>query len=221
MKLIIKYSRHGAVKYISHLDMQRTFGRAVRRAGIPAEYSQGFNPHIVMSFASPLSVGYETDGDYLELSLAREMEPEKVRDALNAALPQELRILDVHEATGTKKLMAQNESASYRVKIHFKNAQDCDKIRNAAETVRMAREYAAKDRKGRELDIRPLILEIGMDGDEVRLLLKNASDGALNPAVVANALLLEAGLDAEYSVCRTECYTVANGERIPFQEYSF
>ena len=221
MKLIIKYSRHGAVKYISHLDMQRTFGRAVRRAGLPAEYSQGFNPHIIMSFASPLSVGYETEGDYLELSLAREMDPRRVKEALNAVLPHELRVLDAHEAAGTKKLMAQNESAAYRIKIHFKNEGDCDKIRNAAEKLRTAQEYAAKDRKGRELDIRPLILEIGMDGDEVRLLLKNASDGALNPAVAANALLLEAGGDAEYSVCRTECYTVENGKRIPFQEYSF
>lgn len=221
MKLIIKYSRHGAAKYISHLDMQRAFGRAVRRAGIPAEYSQGFNPHIVMSFASPLSVGYETDGDYFELALTQEAEPGKVKDALNAVLPRDLRVLDIHAAEGSKKLMAQNESAAYRLKFHFKNGMDCGKIRDAAEKMDAAPNYMAKDRKGRELDIRPLILEIGMDQNEVMLLLKNASDGALNPAVVANALLLEAGLDAEYSVCRTECYTIANGKRIPFQEYSF
>ena len=54
MKLIIKYSRHGAVKYISHLDMQRHLRTCGAAGGLPAEYPQGFNPHIIMSFASPL-----------------------------------------------------------------------------------------------------------------------------------------------------------------------
>jgi radical SAM-linked protein len=49
--------------------MQRAFGRALRRADIDVEYSKGFNPHIIMSFASPLSVGYATEADYLELSV--------------------------------------------------------------------------------------------------------------------------------------------------------
>ncbi len=221
MKAIIKYSRHGAVKYISHLDMQRAFGRAVRRANLPAEYSHGFNPHIVMSFAAPLSVGYETEGDYLELSLAQDMRPEEVKRALNAVLPTELRVLHVHAVSGTKKLMAQSESAAYRVKFHFQNDEDCGKIKEAAERLCAAERYIARDRKNRELDIRPLLLEAEVQEDEVRLLLKNASGAALNPAVVAEALLQEAGLQAGWSVCRTECYTMENGKRIPFYEYVF
>lgn len=218
MKLIIKYSRHGAVKYTSHLDMQRAFGRAVRRAGIDAEYSQGFNPHLVMSFASPLSVGYETEGDYLELSVADGTDPRETLEALNSVLPPELRILHIHPASTNKKLMAQNESAAYRVKIHFKNEADYDKIKTAVEKLCASESWLAQDRRGREVDIRPLVLEARLEGDALVLLLKNGSDGALNPAVAAKAILEEAGADAEYDICRLECYTMIDGKRVPFSD---
>lgn len=218
MKLIIKYSRHGSVRYTSHLDMQRAFGRAVRRAGIEAEYSQGYNPHLVMSFASPLSVGYETQGDYLELSVADGTDPHKAMDSLNAVLPEELRIQHVHEGTSNKKLMAQNESASYRIKIHFKNEQEYDKINNTVKTICASVSWPAKDRRGREVDIRPLILEAEQKDDALVVLLKNGSDGALNPAVVAMAVLEEAGLSLDYDICRLECYAKIDGKRVPFSD---
>lgn len=216
MKLIIKYSRLGAVRYTSHLDMQRAFGRAVRRAGIDAEYSQGFNPHLVMSFASPLSVGYETQGDYLELSVADETDSQKTMDALNAVLPEGLRILHIHPAPTGKKLMALNESASYRIKIHFKNEAEYVKMKTAVEKLCAVSSWIAQDRKGREVDIRPLILEAFFEEDALALLLRNGSGSALNPAVALNAFLEEAGVRAEYDVCRTECYTMIDGERAPF-----
>ncbi len=216
MKLIIKYSRYGAVKYTSHLDMQRAFGRAVRRAGIDAEYSQGFNPHLVMSFASPLSVGYETAGDYLELSVADGTDPQSAMDRLNDVLPDELRIVHAHAAATNKKLMAQNESASYRIKIQYKNDAECAKISAVVKKLEEAAVWPTIDRRGREVDIRPRMLTLEFSEGALLLLLKNGSDGALNPAVAVNAILAEAGIDAEYDVCRTECYTMIDGKRVPF-----
>lgn len=221
MKLVIKYSRHGAAKYISHLDMQRAFGRAVRRADLPAEYSHGFNPHIVMSFASPLSVGYETEGDYLELSLVQQVEPATVMERLNAVLPPQIRILHVHAVNGSKKLMAQNESASYTVKFHFKNEIECDKIKAAVKRLLEEKHYIARDRKEREIDIRPLILEMEIERDKANMLLKNASGASLNPAVVSEALMRGTDVQVQYTICRTECYTMENGNRIPFYKYVF
>ncbi len=218
MKAIIKYSRHGAASYISHLDMQRAFGRAVRRAQIDAEYSQGFNPHIVMSFASPLSVGYATNGDYLELSLASEQSAQGIKDALNRVFPPEIRILDVHMAADNKKLMARNHSAQYRLNFYFENTGDCVRIKETLEEICAADSFVTRDRRGKEIDIRPLILDAGMKDGEVSLLLKNASDGALNPAVMVSALLEKSEVSASCDICREECYAMENGSIIPFSK---
>ncbi len=217
MKIAIKYSRDGAAKYISHLDMQRTFARAIRRANLPALYSQGFNPHIVMSFASPLSVGYATRADYLEVGVADGTEPAQVQAALNNVLTRDIRVEGVFELPdGAKKLMAQSHSASYDITFMFENESECDKISCATERLIEAEAYLTPDRKGREVDIRPYILGISCEGNVVSALVKNSSDGALNPAVLANALLAEMGSDAEYGICRTECFAAPDGEPKPF-----
>lgn len=217
-KVIIKYSRHGAAKYISHLDMQRAFGRAVRRAQLPAEYSQGFNPHIIMSFASPLSVGYATNGDYLEVGLTEPVDTQEAKAALNAVMPRDIRILDVRDAgEHAKKLMAQNYSACYFIHFHFENEQDCDKIKAAVRDFMEKDVWPAVDRRGKQLNIRPLVLDMATeDGRRVSALLKNASDGALNPAVLAKALLLAADAGAEYDICREDCFALKDGEMKPF-----
>ena len=93
------------------------------------------------------------------------MRPEEVKRALNAVLPTELRVLHVHAVSGTKKLMAQSESAAYRVKFHFQNDEDCDKIKEAAGRLCAAERYIARDRKNREIDIRPLLLEAEVQED--------------------------------------------------------
>lgn len=171
-----------------------------------------------MSFASPLSVGYATNGDYLEIGLTQPVDAQQLREALDAVMPRDIRIHDVHMARdGAKKLMAQNYSACYFIHFHFENEQDCVKIKTAVSGLLEAEEYPAVDRRGRQLDIRPLVLDITTtDGKEISVLLKNASDGALNPAVVAMALLSAAEVDADYDICREDCFARKDGEMKPF-----
>ncbi len=217
MKIGIKYSRGGAASYISHLDMQRTFARALRRANLPVLYSQGFNPHIVMSFASPLSVGYFTMADYLEVGVADGTDTRQAMEALNAVLTRDIRVERVFALPeGTKKLMALNHSAAYDITFMFENESECDKISCATERLNGSEKYLTPDRKGREVDIRPQILELSAAGRVVSAVVKNSSEGALNPAVLANALLSEAGISAEYGICRTECFAALAGGVAPF-----
>ena len=61
MKIRIKFSKYGTMKYIGHLDMMRFFQKAIRRAGIDVKYSEGFSPHQIMSFAAPLGAGQRRD----------------------------------------------------------------------------------------------------------------------------------------------------------------
>jgi len=69
MKLRIKFSKQGPVKFVGHLDVMRYFQKAMRRAGIDIKYSEGFSPHQIMSFAAPLGVGLTSNGEYMDIEV--------------------------------------------------------------------------------------------------------------------------------------------------------
>lgn len=69
MKARIKFSKTGSMRFIGHLDVMRYFQKAFRRADIALSYSQGFSPHQLMSFASPLGIGLSSDAEYLDIVL--------------------------------------------------------------------------------------------------------------------------------------------------------
>lgn len=69
MKIRIKFSKSGSMKFIGHLDTMRYFQKAMRRADIDIAYSAGFSPHQIMSFAAPLGVGVTSDGEYLDIEV--------------------------------------------------------------------------------------------------------------------------------------------------------
>ena len=94
MKLRIRFTKHGAVRYIGHLDMQRYFQRANRRAGLKVVYSEGFSPHQRMSFAMPLSVGYESDAEYFDLEVETAASSEAVTDAMNREQAEGIEVTD-------------------------------------------------------------------------------------------------------------------------------
>ena len=79
---ILKYTRGDRVKYISHLDFVRMFHRAVRRANLPFVFSQGFNPHPIMTIASPLSVGVTADGEYMKVGFDTDLSESEIRELL-------------------------------------------------------------------------------------------------------------------------------------------
>ena len=68
-KLRLKFSKHGPIKYLGHLDVMRYFQKAIRRAGIDIKYSEGYHPHQLLNFAQPLGVGITSDGEYLDLTV--------------------------------------------------------------------------------------------------------------------------------------------------------
>ncbi len=70
MKIRIKFTKTGPVRYAGHLDFMRSFQKILKKSGLPAVYSAGFNPHMMMSFAAPLGVGEETLGDYADVDFA-------------------------------------------------------------------------------------------------------------------------------------------------------
>lgn len=96
--LRVRYAKRGALRWTSHRDVARSVERAIRRAGLPMAYSQGFSPHPRLSWAGAAPTGCASEAEYLELRLVREVDPEAVRRELDAALPTGLVVLEVVRA---------------------------------------------------------------------------------------------------------------------------
>ncbi len=94
MKIRIKFSKSGNMKFIGHLDTMRYFQKAMRRADIDIAYSTGFSPHQIMSFAAPLGVGVTSGGEYLDIEVNSTGSTEASVDALNETMVKGFSVLD-------------------------------------------------------------------------------------------------------------------------------
>lgn len=156
----IKFIRGEAVKYISHLDLMKVFERALRRAGIPIAYSQGFNPHPQMVFGLPLSVGVTSETEYADFEMGESFEPVELLESLNKTLPQGLRVTAAKEKVTKSNIMASISMASYILLVSSETYREMADIKEKLEKFRQMPEIPVKKegKKGtRELDIKPMI----------------------------------------------------------------
>ena len=93
MKARIKFAKTGSMKYVGHLDIMRYFQKAIRRSGLPIKYSEGFNPHQIMSFAAPLGVGITSEGEYMDIELREEVKSREALERLQNTMVEEMDIL--------------------------------------------------------------------------------------------------------------------------------
>ena len=93
----LRFSKTGQAKYISHLDVNRVFSRALSRAKINLWYTEGFNPHPYMSFSLPLSLGVESLCENVDIRIIDDISDDEIKQMMNDALPQGIRVLDVYE----------------------------------------------------------------------------------------------------------------------------
>ena len=98
----LKFCKVGKLQYISHLDLQTTFNRIINRACLPVWYTKGFNPHIKMVFGLPLPVGCESECEYLDIRIERDMPDDEILARLNAELT-EADVLYLHTEPDVEK----------------------------------------------------------------------------------------------------------------------
>ncbi|EJO5346433.1 DUF2344 domain-containing protein [Clostridium botulinum] len=132
VRYLIKFSKEGNIKFISHLDLQRTLQRNFKRSGLPVEYSKGFNPHIIMSLAQPLAVGLYSKGEYLDVSFIRDENENIIIDKLNSTAPSGIKYfkaVKLKEGTNKKvfKSMAAVAAAKYIIKIKYNSTEKLKK----------------------------------------------------------------------------------------------
>ncbi|MBO4209897.1 TIGR03936 family radical SAM-associated protein [Micromonospora echinofusca] len=112
----MRYAKRGPLRFTSHRDFARAFERALRRAGVPIAFSQGFTPHPKISYASAAPTGVASEAEYLEIGLREAVDPGELRAALDAALSPGLDVLDAVVATGGS-LADRIEASHWRVEL--------------------------------------------------------------------------------------------------------
>lgn len=131
MRYLIKYSKGYDIKFVSHLDIMRNIQRAFNRSGLPVEHSKGFNPHMIMSIAQPLSVGIYSDGEYMDVEFLEEVSEEEIKNKFNEVSPVDLKIIDVlkiekkyyDDGKKVEQSMAAVDAARYTINIRYKNVE--------------------------------------------------------------------------------------------------
>ena len=99
-KIRVRFSKSNALSYIGHLDFLKVFQQTIRRANLPMAYSQGFNPHMLLSFALPLPLGMASKNDYADLTLASTMPTNDIVSQLNTYAPSGLKLTGAWEVEG-------------------------------------------------------------------------------------------------------------------------
>ncbi len=234
MKIRVKFSKTGPVKFIGHLDTMRYFQKAVRRAKLPASFTEGFSPHMKMSFASPLGVGMTSDGEYFDLELEKEMPVQEITSRLNLQMAEGFSVLDTVRIAEDKKqnAMALVWAADYLV--WFREGKEPAEHWEQALPGFLSQERILITKTGktgqpREVDIKPFLFEVcvreGRVSDDTSLRqngifmrLASASSNYTRPDQVIDAFFRY--LNAEPLFCSTmihrlELYALQDGHLAP------
>ena len=226
-KLRIKFSKEGGARYISHLDLMRTMERALRRANLQLAFSEGFNPHPKISFASALSLGVESEAEYLDVDLEKPTSTTDLKDRLNGCLPGGIRVSEVEEVKDKAgAAMSLVEGAAYQISGRTTQEWSRDKWIEVLEGLLSQKEIQIQreGKKGlREVDIAPLLLglelrELAGSYFSLSLLVRSGSRGNVRAEEMLQALekYYHLPLDQEaIRIKRTGLYKEDKGQLVP------
>lgn len=200
----IRFCKKGNLQYISHLDLQRTFTRVLVRAGLPLWYTKGFNPHIKMVFGLPLPVGTESECEFLDVRIEREMSAKEMLDRLNAELTEELAALEVYPA---ERKLQEIAFAEYDFTIKTAGADEAllEKIKALLENGPLTVIRKTKSTEA-EIDIRDFMARYAISlagGIHLNAVLEAAEGRVLSPELVITALRTHAGILAGDPMCES------------------
>lgn len=155
-KIRVQFTKVGRVCYMSHLDLNRFMQRALRRSNLPIKYTEGFNPHAYLTFALPLSLGFESRVETMDFKLTQDIDPQIVKESLNSVLPEGLKVISVAAPVHSNTDIVASE---YTVRIRSKS-KSADEIEKAFDEFYLQDELIAekfnKKKKQILVDIKPV-----------------------------------------------------------------
>lgn len=191
------FSKTGRAKYISHLDLMRTFQRAFQRADLTIKHTEGFNPHPFISILLPLPLGFSSQCEILEFQLLDSISPEMVPARLNAVLPEGIVVERCYEGGKKAKELVW---VDYRLTLEYAGGTPRGAAQAWQELLgRQQLEVVKKSKKSKTgeavVDIIPLVKSYTVTEPEGKVVL-DAVIGAQNPGL--NPQLLVTALEREY-----------------------
>lgn len=195
-QLIIRalFTKKNYLRYISHLDLVRLFHRTFNRSQLKIKYSEGFNPHPKFSIAHPLSLGIESEGEYIDITLEQYIPIDEFIARMNNALPEDIQIVNAIYMEDENSISALINWAFYEIKFLLEVDLNTDSISDKIQ------EWLTNDeilitklkKKGKnkipvDVNIKPLIGNVvvkSIDSDGflvINSLLKSGENGNLKP----------------------------------------
>ena len=214
------------MKFISHLDVMRYFQKVIKRADIDIAYSSGFNPHQIMSFASPLGVGLESEAEYVDIEVNSTMSTNEALVAMNNVSVPNMPILSYRllddNATKAMTLVA---AAKYHIAYREGYEPDFDLDEIISSFMSGTSFVITKEtKKGhRDMDIRPLVYEFNKANDGYIMTLSAGSVDNVKPELVFSSLydsLNKEFKDFSLMITRLEMYGDDNGNLKPLSDYA-
>ena len=197
MRMMGVFEKGERLRHIGHLDIQRAMQRALRRSELPVSYSQGFNPHILVTFASALSTGAAGKKEIMDVTLDREVAPEAFVAAMNAALPPDMQLVDARVMDDRHPaLMSLLTAADYTIRLlDEETSEKC--LAAIPAFLRQGSILAMrKTKRGlHECDIRPLIHTLRAEEGAIRAVLTLTEASACKPDMLVRALCAFAGCE--------------------------
>lgn len=185
MRMILRFGKNPRLRFISHLDLQRFFQRALNRTGLPIAFSQGFNPHPVMAFASALALGWTSEYEVLDVKLGAPIGRKHAEEAMRAALPDDLPVIQVKMADDRlPSLMPMVHASEYRIESSGVTEEMLADFM-AQDTVTAVRKTKSGER---EINIRPLAYELRLDGKALIAKLALTDNDTLKPDLLVRTL---------------------------------
>ena len=198
------------IRYISHLDYAGVMERAIRRAKLPAAYSEGFNPHIKLAFASALSLGVVSEAEYMDFELTKPLCQPEVFEKLSQALPEGVKLLRLKpvrepkpcKGKKHKALMAEVEEAEYELLLPMAEGAGWDGAVNAVKAYNEAKEvfvHRVTPKTDKQIETKQYMMQpvkLSMAGDLLKLNMDIAitQTGSVKPGEVLELLVKEYGL---------------------------
>ena len=216
MRILAVFEKGERIRHIGHLDIQRSVQRGLRRSGLPVAYSKGFNPHILITFASALSTGACGTREIMDVTMAdgAEISETEFLEKMNKAMPPEMRLKEARSVDMKHPaLMASLQAAAYDLLI--RDAEQAEKIIRIIPTM-MERESIPAIRKTKttmkETDIKPLIFSLKGEGQHVLATLVLTEREACKPGMLMEALCREAGITDEVRILITRTALLGRNE---------
>ena len=207
----IFYKKKGSMKFVSHLDMNRFMSRLIAKSKIPVWYTEGFNQHIYMNFALPLSLGFEGLYEVLDIRLIDdEYSLEDVLSALKNVAVKDIEFVSVSEPQ-----MQMKNIGFAKYELEFENFVFVDVLDEFLKQEQILCQKTGKKGKIKEIDLIPKIKSFEITENGINMTLVAGSEDNLNPSLVMDAFFNQCGISpVYYTVARTMIYNKDGGKFI-------